>query len=269
MILSDLPITEYHSSVPQWLSKTSLKHFIEYGPKWWRLAYLERTIPIPEPGGAAQGLALDCWLTEGPEAFARQWAIKPEGMKLSTKEGRAWGDEQVGKRILSHEDFSILLDAVAAVTNCPAWSDIEKARAQHTIRRQSSSLGLGLQSRPDWLHRDGSVLWDLKKTNDLKKFGGQAIELGYHLQASIAGWCLADDGISLDAAYLVAVEWERGARCRVYEIPDACLAAGDDLMRRTAAEIADRLKRNDWTDKAEVSSLVVPEWVMRKSEVAA
>jgi len=270
MIINNIPIEAYHSSAPRWLSKTSLRDYLKMGPAWWRLAYLDKAIRKPRPDGAAQGSALDCYLTEGAAEFERRYVIKPDGIAFNTKEGKAWRDKHAeGKECLSHEDGMILADAIDAVMSCCAWKDIEKAMPQQTIRRHSESLGLGLQSRPDWLRNDGRVLFDLKKTRDLDRFGGQAFDLGYHLQAAIAGWCLAGDGIALEHAFLVSVEWERGARCRVYEIPHDMLAHGNEMMRDTASDIARRIKENDWRDKhVEPEMLPLPTWAQRKMEAA-
>ena len=55
------------------------------------------------------------------------------------------------------------------------------------------------------------------------------------------------------------------ARC--FEIPHEVLAAGDKEMRTTAAEIADRIKRNDWSDVLdEPESLQIPDYLLRKLE---
>ena len=263
-----LSIGAYHSSCPQWLSKTTLMDFRRMGPALWKLTHLDRTVTKERPGGADQGLALDCYLTEGPEAFASRYAEKPKGISFATKEGKAWRASQAGREIITADDHAILKDAVAAVQRHPHWCEIQECQAQATIRRHSDSLGIGLQSRPDWLNPKRGVLFDLKKTRDLFGFGRQAIDLGYHLQSAIGGWCLAGDGIALEHAYLVAVEWERGSRCRVYEIEHEDLIAGDEMMRKTAAEISDRLARNDWLDHPpeKPEMLRVPGYMRAKSE---
>ena len=114
MILTphQLPISEYHGAggCPRWWSKTSLMNYKKYGPKWMGL-YLQGQIHTERPDGALQGQAIDCYLTEGAEAFAKQWAIKPDGLSLATKEGKAWKLDHDGKEILSHRDNLILCDA--------------------------------------------------------------------------------------------------------------------------------------------------------------
>lgn len=286
---SVLPISEYHNSIAKcehkWLSKTSIKDFMNHGPKWWKMAYLDQTIERETPSGALQGLALDCYLTEGIMAFSRKFPLlpddapkKPSKTQINAKKPspdtvsaikwwQEWDTAHPGALYLNHEDRNILQDAVDAVRKCCVWDDLEKARAQHTIRRHSDALGLGLQSRPDWLRNDGLVLWDCKKIYDLDKLPSQAFDLGYHLQAAIAGWCLAGEGTGLEHAYLVATEWEHGARCRVYEIPHDMLEYGDRQMRDGAAEIARRIKANDWTDIQEKPGMLeLPGWIQRKME---
>lgn len=264
---NELLIDAYHSSAPDWLSKTSLRDYQQHGPEWWRQAYIAGTLKRPQPGGAAQGAYLDCWLTEGEEMFWRRHVVAPDGLDRRTKEGKAWAENNGGKTIVSGDDYLILRDAIAAVNSHPMWPRIAACQAQMTVRRHTASLGLGLQSRPDWLSADRRTLFDLKKTRDLDIFGRQAIDLGYHLQAAIAGWCLAGDGHALDDAYLVAVEWERGARCRVYRIPDQALEAGYKAMRASAGELAHRIKTGDWADyPPESEPLAIPAWMVAKME---
>jgi hypothetical protein len=263
-----VPIGAYHDSVPQWLSKTSLRDYIDHGPAWWHKAYITKTLKRQTPEGAEQGLALDCYLTEGADTYGDRYVIKPEGHDGRTKEGKAWLAGLGDRKAISAKDHAILMDAVDAVRGCACWSDIERAKAQQTIRRESPSLGLGLQARPDWIDLDRGALWfDLKKTRDLDLFGKQAINLGYHLQASVGRWTLAGEGIQMGPAILIAVEWEPGARCRPFEIPEYAIDDGEKQMRDAAAAIADHIKRNDWTNpQAPVAPLEIPEYMRRKME---
>lgn len=259
-------IADYHTSSPAWFSKTTLRLFDEMGAPWFKL-WLDGKVVKPHPKGADQGLALDALLTEGRDALNARFAFAPNYLDRRTKAGKEWAEAQAGKMILPAEDALIIEDAAAAVRACSAWPAIERSMAQHTIRRHSPALGFGLQSRPDWLHYDTATLFDLKKTRDLNRFGAQAIDLGYHLQAAVAKWCLGDDGIDLAGAFLVAVEWERGARCRVYEIQPDVLDFADRQMRKIAQEIARRFAENDWTDRQESAQpLDIPAWIERKIE---
>ncbi|MEY2800528.1 MAG: hypothetical protein RL513_112, partial [Pseudomonadota bacterium] len=65
---SEMPIDRYHHSAPRWWSKTSLRYYQDHGPAWVKL-WLDDQIKPPTPDGAEVGLALDCYLTEGADAF--------------------------------------------------------------------------------------------------------------------------------------------------------------------------------------------------------
>jgi hypothetical protein len=256
-----LSIEEYHRAAPAWFSKTSLRYFAEMGAPWFRL-WLDGHVQTPKPKGVEQGLALDALLTEGQQALDDRFAFAPPDLDRRTKEGKAWAAENAGRTILPDGDRIILAEAANAVRRCSAWPAIEKSLAQHSIRRHDAGLGFGLQSRPDWYFPSENVVFDLKKTADLSGFGAQAINLGYHLQAAVARWCLGCDDLR---AFLVAVEWERGARCRVYEIPPYALEDGDTQMCKIAREISRRMQSGDWTDhQPEAEMLPVPEWMQRR-----
>jgi hypothetical protein len=266
-IIRNMPIEDYHGSAPEWLSKTSLRHYREHGPARWHAFHVSKTLTPPKPGGVEMGLALDTWLTEGTTHLYERFVFKPEGMKLSTKDGIAWKAQQEGKTILSAEDELILADCYSAVHACCLWPEIEQAEPQVSLRRYSPGLGFGIQSRPDWLRIDGDKAWiyDLKKTRDLSRFGAQAIDLGYHMQAAIAVWVLAGMGIEVQSATLIAVEEELRARCMCYEIPQAALIDGHMDLQEIAKEIAARMKSGDWTHKQEQPEpLPIPAWQQRR-----
>lgn len=290
MILSPtaLPIESYHRSAPEWLSKTSIMDFRRMGPAWWKLAHLDRAIERPSPGGVLQGNMLDCYLTEGEAVYRDRYMVapigapkKPDSRQMNAKkpspetlDAIAYWAPFAGKVIVTQADEAIMRDAVAAVLDLPDWPRISAGKLQHSIRRHSSELGLGLQSRPDILELDLSqrvaTSWDLKKTADLDRFPHQALDLGYHLQASIAQWCLAGEGFTPDKAFLIAVEWERGARAKVYEIPTEALEEGFRWCGETVKEISQRLASGDWNYRqAAPEPLPIPTWRARQmAEVA-
>lgn len=284
---AEMPIGKYHKSAPRWWSKSTLRLYQSMGAPWMGL-YLQDLVEAPQPDGTEQGSALDCLLTEGLGTFLTRYPRRPPGApkrptkaQLTAKKPsqesidaiaywKAWDAANPGAIILSDEDHAILQEAAAAVRRLPCWKEIEESQAQATVRRDAPQLGIGLQSRPDWIHTGRGRLRDLKKTRDLDMFGRQAIDLGYHLQAAVASWCLAGDSIGVEQASLVAVEWQRGARAREYIIPHEALVDGDRQMRDLARDVADRLARNDWTDQQTSPELLpIPEYMLRRMSEAA
>ena len=261
---SELSIGDYHAAAPRWLSKTSLRDYGEHGPAWWKLRYIDRAIPNKRPDGALQGMALDCLLTEGLEQYMSRFIVRPEGIDLRTTAGKQWRAANEGKEILGIDDGLIIEEAAEAVTSCCEWNEIEdRGLAQHTLRWETT-LGFGLQSRPDWISRDGKTIWDLKKTHDLSRFGKQAVDLGYHLQAAIAVWCLRQQKIAVENVYLIAVEWERWARCNVYRVPQFAIEGGENLLLSYATDIGNHMKSGNWTHhQDEPEDLPIPDWQAR------
>ncbi len=268
---SALPIDRYHAAAfnmdDRWLSKTSIRDFQEHGPAWWDLAYNQQEVERPTPDGVEQGLALDCFLTEGEAVFrARYPEIPEDAPKRPTKAQwaaakpspqsilavgwwRQWSKAHPGTLELGAADRLILVDAAAAVRALPCWSDMEASMAQATVRRKAEGALFGIQSRPDFLFlpAGGPCRYrDLKKCRSLRFFDDDADRLGYCCQAAVAGYALAGDGISMESASLVAVEWERGARAEEVTIPDEVLDLAWKELQATAGEIARRMEANDW-----------------------
>ena len=289
----DLPIANYHNACPLFLSKTSIRNFQEYGPAFWKMAYLEKSIEIPKPGGTEQGSALDCLMTEGESVFRMRYPKipadapkRPQDRHANAKNPSpatlqaaawwaAWDAQHPGALELSDEDRTICYEARDAIMRHQKWPEVCAARIQHTVRRESAKLQelskgrcIGLQSRIDYISPEGAAPFkviDLKKTRDLSGFGRDAISLGYQTQAAIAGWCLAGEGITMEEAWLIAAEWKRGARCRMYRIPDFVLDFATRELYASAQEIAERLGNDDWQDRQcdNDSLLDIPAWMAR------
>ena len=273
-IITAEDIRRYHSAGPKSLGSTRISHFREHGPVWWKLRYIDGAIEAPETSDAMkQGSLMDCMLTE-PEKYATRYIAKPEGMSFATKDGRAWKASQPDGVIIVPPDWiAIAQDCCAAVANHATANRMlqsEGCRSQVTLRHALPS-GITLQSRPDYLALNEATMdgWyiDLKKTDDLDAFGRKAIDYGYHRQLALAQWLAARAGYRI-AAYLLAVEWQRGARARLFRMPEACLEYGWREVKDTVDEIAQRFTDDDWSDDhdGDVDELEVPHWMMAKLE---
>lgn len=281
-----LTTQDYHDSCPAWLSKTSIMDFRRMGPARWHMTYIGKTLARPVPGGVEQGLMLDCWLTEGEEIFNDRYIVVPEDApkrpsskqleakkpSLETLEAIAYWSQFDGFDLVTQEDYEIMLDAVEAVHGLAEWPRVQAAQEQMSLRVLPPDMSFGVQSRPDWLTLgDGSAITDdLKKTCSLERFGAQALDLGYHVQAAIAGFCLAGSGYAHEQANLIAVEWERGSRADMYRIPSEALADGYRIFRDTTKEITARMKSGDWSYRQPGPQVLpIPAWRMRQMEGAS
>lgn len=109
------------------------------------------------------GTAVHCALLT-PDLYERQYAIKPEGMTFSTREGKAWRDDpaRAGLTILSHDVGATVLEIVSALLAKPAVAaslDVAEAREASLLWTCSVS-GEACKGRPDWMQ--GKHIYDLK-----------------------------------------------------------------------------------------------------------
>lgn len=282
-LIPNMSIDTYHASFPDWVSKTTLGNLQKHGPQWFQKVYVAREFPPPRPPGAIQGMALDLLLTEGQAALDRQFPRPPKDAprkptstqraakkpKPKTVEAIAWWDAweeaHAGALSLSDDDWLILPEAADAVRKHPMFADIQKAQSQATLRRLHD-CGLGIQGRPDWIDLEHQVSWDLKKTASLDKFPDDCFKFGYILQAHIVNWICSGRGIGipLEKQYLVAVEWERGARCECFEINYPELRQAAQQFDRLVLTLQAHIKCNDWTNEVPKSRpLPIPGWRQR------
>jgi hypothetical protein len=262
----------YHANDGKTLGSTRIRDFMDHGPVWWRLRYIDGAIRGPETSDAMrQGSLLDCMMTE-PQDFARRYVAKPEGMSFATKDGKAWRDAQpAGIEIVPAEWIAIAEDCVRAIGAHHTAADMlaHPRRKNQVTLRHALPNGLVLQSRPDFLmlDPDSKTGWyiDLKKTDDLDGFGRKAIDFGYHRQLAICQWLAMRAGYKIDA-YLLAAEWQRGSRCRLFRMPEIALDAGWIEVKTVVDEIAQRFADDDWTDDdtGDVADLDIPDWMIRK-----
>lgn len=109
------------------------------------------------------GSAVHCALLT-PELYHRQYAIKPEGMTFSTKEGKAWRDhpDREGQTILSHVVGASVDSIVESLLCKRAVADsLDKADAREvSLLWDCSVTGERCKARPDWM--EGRYIYDLK-----------------------------------------------------------------------------------------------------------
>lgn len=117
-------------------------------------------------------------------------AVKPEGMKLNTKEGIAWKAEQAGKTILSKAEYDSIYGMRDSVMRNPKIRyALETGFAEQPLFSPFSLGGtvmrkgrLDLLSDPNW----ANIIFDFKTTTDAspKAFARDIVNRGYHRQAA-------------------------------------------------------------------------------------
>jgi len=237
------PEPEYRKATGE--SQSVLKHILQ-SPAHYQCAKTRRFSPTPV---MELGTAVHCKALEGDEEFEKRYVMKPEGLSLTTKEGKAWRAQQEGRTPLSRTDALRSWDAVHGMTESlrrlewfdPAQPDYHKYNEVSIYWRQQD---IECKARVDrlLLLPDRAVVLDLKTTDcadpdvfQKKIFGGlnYLFQSGWYSEGVAACYDLPTEFV------FVAIEREAPYNCSVISL-DA--AAVEESYRQTG-EARMRLRR--------------------------
>lgn len=168
---------DYHRHAA--ISASHLKE-IERSPQhyWARFVDPNRIEPTPTPA-MQLGTAVHAQILE-LNRFDEIVAVAPEGIDRRTKVGKeswaAFESEAKGKVVISRDDAAIVSAMGRAVFSHPAAAMLLafKGKAETSWFWTDEKTGLECKCRPDWLLDDGSVIVDLKTTEDASLGGFSA-----------------------------------------------------------------------------------------------
>lgn len=120
-----------------------------------------------------------------------RYAVKPDGMSFSTKDGKAWREAvPAGVTIVSHDESEVANSQRDAVWRNPWLAKLlSKGFAESSCFWIDKATGLRCRARPDFIHPTGKkscVVVDLKQIADLTYDSVQRAiaRYGYHRQAA-------------------------------------------------------------------------------------
>jgi hypothetical protein len=221
----------------------------------------------PTPAMIA-GSALHCAILE-PEEFVQRYAVKPEGMSLATKDGKAWAAEHAAGRQIIPADV-----AERGLALAPMFRRV----AGHGGAAESCVIaeedGISVACKPDWLRVTDDLI-DLISVKSTKHATPGAYQSQFYTTDRYPGYDLAE------AHYLSTLRLaypDRNVRLRqfviptgssprfaVVEIDPADLDPVDALRRRLTAEAWAGLHLDDHAasePQGEAWTLVRPRWSM-------
>jgi len=261
------------------LGSSALHAWGTMGRAQWSADYLESEAYSdddgPENGAGAKegGDYLDALLTGNKPADG--FAIKPEGMIFSTKDGKVWRDEQnaAGKTIISAQQdrevrraLPMAREALNVLLNLGGTVSY-----QATLRGEVE--GLTIQTRPDmWIDApDVLVIPDLKYVGQIDKFARDWVGSRYEIQTAAGVHLARLAGITkrIEFRFLLVESGTENPRCRCLRIPDAHV---DQAIRRLKERCADIVSVRDsplgFVDVVEFGDIELPAWAEKKLEGA-
>ncbi len=233
--------------------------------------YGARSAPTPAMN---QGSAVHARIGE-PETFDKDFAIKPEGLNLGTKEGKLWKQENTGKIIIDHAFGESLQEIEKAFLESPGRKYYEmEGETEFSFvwdQRDGCRSGVPCKCRPDWISADQKIIVDLKTTQDASKRGFQRSigTYGYHIQA--AWYCMgveAVTGVKPEEFIFIAIEKTAPYGIGVYKADQEMLDIGREKCQEALALIATCEDLQQWPDYSPGVELIsLPPWLRPKNGV--
>jgi len=203
-----------------------------------------------------------------PEVFDRQVRLAPE-CDRRTKEGKAiWeafcttlkdGEETLKKDEM--EEVLAIAEAAQAGIESIASGYPEAARLREQVVT-GKHQGANIKGRPDLIlhHADGGAIIDIKTTMDASadSFAKDVAKYKYHLQAA---FYLAMTGAK--RFFFVAVEKKAPYEWAVYELDEAALTAGKQLMESACLTYRECNLYGNWPGYQKTPQTIsLPKWAI-------
>jgi exodeoxyribonuclease VIII len=193
-------------------------------------------------------------------------AVKPAGMNLATKDGKAWKAECGHLPIISADDAAALSGMAASVRGNPHAAAM-LAGCQHRETPILASIrNVECKGLIDAAGTDGAewVILDLKTTDDAspEAFARKVANYHYDMQAAMYKALLATHHqIETEPAfYWLAVEKTAPYTCAVYDSSD-WITSGEDKLERALETLKECRKSNFWPKPhAGINLLIRPSW---------
>ena len=255
-----------HSAV----SKSHLDQIAKSPLHYWA-RYLDPNRVTPEPTPAmAIGSAVHTHVLELDQWDAR-YVTAPEGINRRTNAGKAeWEAFEVastGRTVLAKADAELVMRMGHSVFAHPAAAMLlaMPGKAETTHMWTDQATGLQCKCRPDWLTDDGSLIVDLKTTEDASPRGFQksVATWRYFVQASFYLDGLEQaTGKRPDQFIFICVEKKPPFACAVYAADAEMIQIGAEAAARDLDVLATCRAADAWPGYSDqIETISLPPWM--------
>lgn len=199
-----------------------------------------------------------------PERLAGAYVTRPEGLKFTTKEGKAWKDSQT-LPILDDAKSAALIRTAMAVSNHPTAGQIlAGGKKEVSVFKTDPKTGLLLKGRIDCLTEDENgfvTVVDVKTTDDasISGFSRAIASWQYHAQAAFYL-----DLVDADYFVFLAVEKSAPYAVGIYALDEASIMKGRDAYCTWLDKLAECQASGEWPGYSlEVETISLPAWAMK------
>lgn len=244
-VFMDLPETVYRADPA--LCQSDLK-IIERSPRHF-LAKTSYEVEREDTDSLTMGKIAGTLALE-PDRKA-WWTVKPDGLKLNTKEGMAWKKEHEGEYIVDYSLFQRASSMATSVLDHPIASEILRnaKREVSVFGWVSTEFGdIRRKARLDIL-TEGNVITDLKSTRDARPdpFMHSIERFGYDVQAAwyLDTWNAASKD-QKEIYLLIAVENIAPYCVWVHRLSKEYIAQGRAKYLGLLNKYAECATKNEW-----------------------
>ena len=223
---------------------------------------------VKQTKSMADGTAVHAFFLE-KDKFHRDFAVKPQDLRLNTKAGKEWAQEHQSKIIIDSELGNNLYEMEKSFMDSPAKL-IYDIKGQTELSYFWDDLGtIKGKCRPDWLSDDGSIVVDIKTTTDASPRGFQKSisTWGYHLQL---GWYLRGLrklGLPAEQFIFIAIEKTPPFCVGVYRADQDMINFAMKELDQLMPEIQTAMVCKEFPDYTpEIMSLGLPPWMIEKKQ---
>lgn len=258
-----MPETEYRAAP---LISQSMLKLLRRSP-----AHLQASLTEPpkkDTEAQILGRLVDQALLE-PERFQDAYHVRPEGMKFTEKEGKAWKAEHSDRPIIYKEDENDIAGMIASVLgNKIARQIIIGGHSQASVFCHHASTGLLRKGRLDKLLTDSTkrpAIADLKtcENGSPRMFANAVARFWYHVQGVFYSDMLEDLIGEQPFFVFIAVEKTPPYACTVYQLDGESMQAGRRQYQQDLELFAVCRDRGVWPSYSEqIETIRLPRWAL-------
>ena len=255
---------EYHA-IKTHISSTGVRTF-KKNKKQFKYSLTNEL--VKQTKSMADGTAVHAFFLE-KDKFHKDFAIKPQDLRLNTKAGKEWAQEHHNKIIIDSELGNNLYEMEKSFMDSPAKLIYEiKGKSELSYFWNDIGLVKG-KCRPDWISDDGNIIVDIKTTTDAspKGFQKSISTWGYHLQLAWYMRGLQKLGIPCNEFIFIAREKTPPFSVGVYSADREMILFGNQEINKLVVEIDKALNDKNFPDYTpEIMSLGLPPWMTEKKQ---
>jgi len=202
------------------------------------------------------------------EPDALEISVKPEGLNLSTKEGREWKAAQT-KTIITQDEYETIKGMRDSVHTHPAVKRVLANAKTEVSLFASAEDGVLRKARIDALPEGGNVIVDIKscQSADPDIMAKSVVSYRYDVQAAYYLDLCALLGLDKSEFLFVCVEKQPPYAVAVYALDQDAIAWGRKQYQRDLALVRHCMAEDHWPSfTTDITTLALPAWAQKQAE---